>query len=91
MSPWLQGKKIFGSIIIFNAVYMMDKIAFWEQLPICFFPDKNMLKDIALFIGAWMVRAQRFNVTSARPVSSAFPIGIVYCLVGTRTTANGNI
>ena len=68
-----QTEQVLGAVIILDAIKMVDNPSFRQWFPVSFFPNKNMLTNIAIPIGSWMLRFMNKDIprTSYPPT---FPI-----------------
>ena len=70
-----QSKQVGRPIIILYSVKMMDYPTIRQRLAVSFFPDQNMLPDIALWISSGMVWLQNKYIPCASlTIPSAFPL-----------------
>ena len=73
-------KQIARAIVVFYSVVMMDFPTFGKRFIVVCFPNKDMLKDIAVIVSSRILWLQDKNVTALRSISPAFPEWMFFSL-----------
>ncbi len=68
-----QTEQVLGSVIILDTIKMMDYPSLRQRFAVSFFPDKNMLTNIAISISSLMVRSMNKDISRASYLPT-FPI-----------------
>ena len=65
--------QIARAVVIFNPIEMVNNPSFRQRLAVGLFPDKDMLTNIAIPIGSWVVRSMNKDI-SRTSYSPTFPV-----------------
>lgn len=78
MFPIRQSHKISRSIVMFDSVKMVNNPTIRQRLSISFFPNKNMLHNIAFLLGMRMRGLTDKNITTFTKCSAPFPLRVFF-------------
>jgi hypothetical protein len=69
--------KIFGSVVVFYFVNMVDTLTFFKKSSYLFFHNKSVLQNVPITIRLRVVRLPNLNVPIASNIPTAFPVAIL--------------
>ena len=76
-----QSHQILRAVIIPDAIQVVDYPSCRKQFVVSFFPNKNMLKDIAIYVSSRVFFPHNFNISSTATTSTTSP---TWMLVSTK-------